>query len=218
MIVANSVTKNYIYGKKVLTVLDQVSFRVAKGECVCLRGPSGTGKTTLLNIIGGMLAPTAGRIVVDGTDITTLPQHFLSAYRRNHVGFVFQQFHLLPQFTVMENLMLPLVPSNVSIRNCRPRLLQLLERMHIRHRKDFHVNRLSGGEQQRVAIARALVNRPDIILADEPFSNLDPQNTGFILDVFRELKQENMTFVLTSTATDSHFSDAFIDRDIVYAA
>ncbi len=218
MIQITRVGKQYYYGRQVVSVLQDVNVTVRTGECVCMRGPSGTGKTTLLNIMGGMLAPSTGTVQVDDWVLTDLPSHFLSAYRRTHVGFIFQHYHLLNHLTVLENLTLPLVPTGQSIRARLPDIQALLDRLQISHRIDFPVRMLSGGEQQRVAVARALVNTPRLILADEPFSNLDAENTDIVLSLFHELKSAGMTFVLTATASAAPWETGFIDRDIAYAA
>lgn len=215
MIELIKVTKNYTYKRKIVNVLSNVNIRIKKGESVCIRGQSGTGKTTLLNIIGGMLAPTSGSVKVNSSNLTDIPQHFLSEFRRNKIGFIFQQFNLLYNFTVMENLVFPLVPSGKSLKNEKQKIITLLDRLQISHRAGFYVNHLSAGEQQRVAIARALVNDPEIIIADEPFSNLDEKNIEFILKIFSELKDREKTFVLASVSPPSDLEKGFIDRDII---
>lgn len=218
MIELIDIGKQYYYGKQIVPVLQKVTLTIQNGESVCLRGPSGTGKTTLLNIMGGMLAPSSGTIQVNDQMLNELPAHFLSTFRRTQVGFIFQQFHLLGHLTVIENLTLPLVPSGQSIRLHHDRIAMLLTRLKIAHRLNFPVRLLSGGEQQRVAVARALVNTPKIILADEPFSNLDDANTDIIISLFRELKTAGMTFVLTTTSAAAPWENGFIDRDLAYAA
>jgi len=209
------IIKSYRYRGQTVNVLSDVNMQIEKGESVCIRGQSGTGKTTLLNIIGGMTAPSSGIVKVNGTNLTSLPQHFLSEYRRKNVGFIFQQFNLLYNFTVMENLLFPLIPSGKSLKNEKEKIINLLDRLQIAHREGFYVNYLSGGEQQRVAIARAMVNDPEIIIADEPFSNLDIKNTEFILEIFSELKKRGITFVISSVSLPSGLEKNFIDRDIL---
>jgi putative ABC transport system ATP-binding protein len=218
MIELKDITKQFKTNGHIVDVLTGVNVTVSGGECVCLRGPSGTGKTTLLNIMGGMLSPTTGEVRVLQASLTRLPQHLLSGFRRNHIGFVFQHYHLFEHLTVMENLMMPIIPTGAVLKTEEKRLQLLLERLQIEHRGSFPVHCLSGGEQQRVAVARALVNDPDIILADEPFSNLDEGNTRFITDLFGELKQFGKTFVFTSTAVPSVWEKGLIDRDIRYGA
>jgi putative ABC transport system ATP-binding protein len=199
-------------------VLSDVNLKITDGECVCLRGPSGTGKPTLLNIIGGMLSPTEGDVMVLDQSLPSMPQQKLSTFRRNHIGFVFQHYHLLENLTVMDNLLLPIIPSGAALKPHRSRLQQLLERCQIGHRSAFPVHCLSGGEQQRVAIARSLANDPDIILADEPFSSIDEANTRFIVNMLMELKNAGKTLVLTSTIEESAWEKCFVDRDICYAS
>jgi putative ABC transport system ATP-binding protein len=217
MIEVIDLNKQYRYGKEVVSVLRDLNFKIKAGESVCIRGPSGTGKTTLLNILGGMLAPSSGSVKVEDIVLTELPSHFRSAYRREQIGFIFQQFHLLDHLSVMENLTLPLLPSCQSIKKHQSRLERLLDRLQISHRQNFSTRLLSGGEQQRVAVARALVNNPHIILADEPFSNLDLKNRGIIMSLFSELKKDGLTFILTSTGPSDSWEHGFIDRDITYA-
>ena len=217
MIELTNVSKRYRHRRRTVKVLNNVNLKIKMGECVCIRAPSGTGKTTLLNIIGGMLAPTTGTVKVNDATLTALPQHFLSEYRRKNVGFVFQQFNLLGNLTVMENLFLPLIPTAKTLKIEKEKIMKLLEKLQISHRYDFEANYLSGGEQQRVAVARALVNDPEIIIADEPFSNLDEGNTRFILGIFRELKARGKTFVISATSPRSDLEEGFIDRDILDA-
>jgi putative ABC transport system ATP-binding protein len=216
MIELIDICKRYATGRQIVQVLSNVSVTISGGECVCLRGPSGTGKTTLLNIMGGMLTPTTGDVRVLQTSLLHLPQHMLSVFRRKHIGFVFQHYHLLEHLTVLENLFMPIFPSGDPLGPHKKRLQQILERLQIGHRINFPVHCLSGGEQQRVAVARALVNNPDIILADEPFSNLDETNTRFILELLDELRHQGKTFVFTSTASGMPWEAGFVDRDIPY--
>ena len=218
MIELSNVSKNFMYRGAKVKVLNKICLRIEKGESVCLRGHSGTGKTTLLNIIGGMSAPSSGIVKVNGADLTRMPQHFLSAFRRNHIGFIFQQFNLLYNFTVMENLLFPLIPSGKRLTKEKQKILKLLDRLQISHRADFYINFLSGGEQQRVAIARAMVCDPAIIIADEPFSNLDEKNIRFTLEIFDELKRRGKTFVVSAVSLPSDLEKRFFDREIRHAA
>ncbi len=218
MIELIDISKRYQTGRHNVDLLAGVNATIDGGECVCLRGASGTGKTTLLNIMGGMLSPTTGDVRVLQTSLPHLPQPLLSAFRREHIGFVFQHYHLFEQLTVMENLLMPIIPSGTPLRPQKHRLQELLERLQILHRSTFPVYCLSGGEQQRVAVIRALVNDPDIILADEPFSNLDEDNTRLIIGLFSELKHLGKTFVFTSTASKLPWEAGFIDRDMRYGS
>ena len=211
MIELKNISKDYQYKGRKVEVLKDVSMSIDGGEAYCIAGQSGCGKSTLLHIIGGMLMPTVGDVLIDGTVLTSLPLHFLSSFRREKIGFIFQQFNLLNKFTVMENILFPLVPTNNSLERVKEKILPLLKQLAIDHRIDFPVCHLSGGEQQRVAVARALVMEPQVIVADEPFSNLDPGNSGVILDIFRDLKARGTTFVLSATSIDDE-EMAFIDR------
>ena len=212
MIDIQNLSKIYTSHGRSVKALDNINLHIAKGECICLKGPSGSGKTTLLNIIGGMLVSTCGTIRVKGQTLSSLPQHFLSSYRRKHVGMIFQQFNLLPDFTVLENLLLPLVPWGRPLNGNRERIEALVDSFQLSHRIHFDINALSGGEQQRVAVVRALVNDPDIIIADEPFSNLDPKNAEIILDKFMNLKAMGKTFVLASHSLAFELG-RFVDRE-----
>jgi len=215
MINAKKVSKDYRYRGAVIRVLSDVNLQVERGEVLLLRMPSGTGKSTLLNIIGGMLTPTEGSIVIDGEDIARLPQRLLSNYRRHKIGFVFQQFNLIGGFSVMENLLLPLIPEGGRLREAEKYASKLLERVGMSHRASFDVMLLSGGEQQRVALARALMGAPDVIIADEPFSNLDPGNVSLIFDIFREQKERGCTFLLSATSPLPEEGRGFVDREVL---
>lgn len=214
MIEIINLIKMYQWHGQKIKVLDKVNLNIKKGECICLKGPSGIGKSTLLNIIGGMLVPTSGDVKVDGESLPSLPQNFLSQYRQNKVGFIFQQFNLLYNFTVLENVFFPVIPTGRSFNQVEKRILTLLKRLQILKRKNFNVNHLSGGEQQRVAVARALVNDPDLIIADEPFSNLDLKNAEFIMKLFKELKSKRKTFVIASHSSFFDKKKRFIDREV----
>lgn len=215
MIELIDVTKKYKYRGQYVKILDNINLNINKGESICIQGISGKGKTTLLNIIGGMLVPTSGIVNVNGTNLVNLPQHFLSEYRRNNVGFIFQQFNLLYNFTVMENLLFPLLPSGKSLKAEKDKIFALLDRLHLGHRTNFPVNHLSGGEQQRVAIARALVNNPKIIIADEPFSNLDGMNTKLIIELFNSLKSKGKTFIISSVFFHPELEQSFFNKRIM---
>ncbi len=213
MIELSQITKSYTSAGGAFNVFENYDLTIAKGECVVFRAPSGGGKTTLCNMIGGMLQPTAGTVTVDGTDLTRLSSHFLAQYRRNNVGFVFQQFHLISGFTVIENIMLPLIPNGRISAQQEQRLDYLLDKLQLKARVDFNVNTLSGGEQQRVAVARALINQPKIIIADEPFSQLDDANIQFILKIFKELKDSKINIIIAAHA-DAYTTSDLVDREI----
>lgn len=178
--------------------LHDINLIVREGEMVCLCGPSGSGKTTILSIIGCVFPPSSGRAAIAGKKISRLPDHFLCQYRRQKIGFIFQNFNLLPDLTVLENVTLPLYPNGISPK-VRKRLAEpLLEKMGIAHRKKFPVGKISGGELQRVAICRALVNDPPILLADEPTAHLDSRLAFQFMEIMEELKASGKTVILTS--------------------
>ncbi len=178
--------------------LDRVNLTVAKGAMVCLKGPSGSGKSTLLSIIGCIYPPTSGRAVIAGTQLARLPDRFLTIHRRQTIGFIFQHFNILPKLSVLENIMLPLMPLGISPGKRRAMAEPLLERFGIDHRRNFPAGEISGGELQRVAIARALINAPPIIIADEPTAHLDSELSKEFLRSMRQLKGEGKTIIIAS--------------------
>jgi putative ABC transport system ATP-binding protein len=184
------VGKSYREGERERLVLRDVSVTIASGEIAVLVGRSGSGKSTLLNVIAGIDRPTAGTVVVDGTDLTALGEQARTRFRRAHIGFVFQFFNLIPMLTVEENLLLPLELNGRADDKGVARARELLERVGLGGRGDSYPERLSGGEQQRVAIARALVHDPALILADEPTGNLDAETATAVLDLLDTLARE----------------------------
>lgn len=178
--------------------LQDINLRVDDRSMVCLRGPSGSGKTTILSIIGCVFPPTRGSATIMGKRISRLPDHFLCRYRQNLIGFIFQNFNLLPELSVLENVTLPLYPIGLSPRERKRQAEPLLERFGIAQRRDFPVASISGGELQRVAICRALINDPPILLADEPTAHLDSRLAEQFMTMLVELKDEGKTIVLTS--------------------
>jgi putative ABC transport system ATP-binding protein len=181
------------YGK--VCALDGVSFRVEEGEWIAFMGPSGSGKTTLINILGGLDTPTAGQAIVDGTDVARLDEAGLTRFRAEKIGFVFQQFHLVPYLTALENVMLAQYFHSTTDEN-EARLA--LERVGLGDRLKHLPSRLSGGEQQRVAVARALINHPKLVLADEPTGNLDEANAETVIRLLRELHEEGHTILMVT--------------------
>jgi putative ABC transport system ATP-binding protein len=177
--------------------LDGVSFRVDAGEWIAIMGPSGSGKTTLINILGGLDTPTSGQVIVDGTDVARLDEADLTRFRAEKVGFIFQQFHLVPYLTAVENVMLAqYFHSTTDEKEAQ----QALERVGLGDRIEHLPSQLSGGEQQRVAVARALINHPKLILADEPTGNLDEANEEIVLSLLRELHTEGHTILMVTHA------------------
>ena len=186
------VTKEY---NGTTRALDRISLQIVEGERVAIMGPSGSGKTTLLNLLCCLDRPTSGTIVIDGADVTRLATNQLAQFRREKVGLIFQQFHLVPYLTALENIMLAqYFHSMPDEREAR----QLLEQMGLAERIHHLPSQLSGGEQQRVCIARALINQPCIVLADEPTGNLDEANEKMVLDLFRQMHARGHTIVLVT--------------------
>jgi putative ABC transport system ATP-binding protein len=194
-----AVTKIYNQGQaNEVIALKSVSLTVAEGEMVCMQGPSGSGKTTLLSIIGCIFSPTSGKARIGGKKISRLPDHFLTRYRRELIGFVFQNYNMIDHLTVLENITLPLVPLGISPSAREKKADHLLEKFGLSHRKKFTVKQLSGGELQRVAIARALINDPPIIVADEPTAHLDGELSLDIMDMLASLKKDGRTVIVSS--------------------
>ena len=182
-----------------LQVLKGIDLHIDKGKIVSIVGPSGAGKTTLLQIIGTLDKPDNGQILVDGVDVGKLSANKLSDFRNRHIGFVFQFHQLLPEFTALENIMIPGMIARRSHGELRQRALELLQFMGLQDRAEHKPNELSGGEQQRVAVARALMNQPDVILADEPSGSLDSHNKAELHQLFFELRDKlGQTFVIVT--------------------
>lgn len=182
------VRRSYRMGDSILEVLRGIDWRVKRGEWACLLGASGSGKTTLLNLIGALEKPDAGMIRVAGTDLAGLSRRAAAKFRNRRIGFVFQAYHLLPELTILENVMRPARFAGVAKRAARERAESLLATVGLSGRLRHRPSELSGGEQQRAAIARALVNEPELLLADEPTGNLDGRTGSGILDLFGELR------------------------------
>ena len=186
-----NITKTYIVGETEVRALRGVSNTVPTGDFVAIMGASGSGKSTLMNIIGCLDKPTSGRYFLDGEDISTLSRDALAGIRNRKIGFVFQSFNLLPRTTALENVELPLIYANVSHKERLARARASLAAVGLKGREAHKTNQLSGGEQQRVAIARALLNKPRLILADEPTGNLDSKTSDEIMNVFERLNHED---------------------------
>lgn len=182
-----------------LTILDNVSFKVDRKEIVAVTGPSGAGKTTLLQIIGTLDRPDKGKVFFDGTDVTSLNDREVSRFRNKSLGFVFQMHQLLPEFTLIENVMMPAWIGGTPANEARRRATELLEEVGLSHRLDHKPSQLSGGECQRGAVARALMNSPRLILADEPTGNLDSRNSAELCDLLLDMRQRHgCTIVLVT--------------------
>ena len=184
-----NVCKDYYQGKEPVHVLHDISMSVEQGEYIAIMGPSGSGKTTLMNVLGCLDVPTSGTYMLEGQDIGSMSDDALADVRNQSIGFVFQNFHLLPKMTALDNVALPLLYRGVSLKDRRTRAEAALKLMGLGERMDFYPNQLSGGQQQRVAIARAIVGNPRLLLADEPTGALDTASGVQIMDIFRRLSQ-----------------------------
>mgnify|MGYP003770252247 CR=1 FL=1 len=197
MIECRDITKIYKTGSVETKVLKGISFLVEKGEFVAIMGPSGTGKSTLMNILGCLDTPTAGQYFFEGKDISKFSDNELADIRKKKIGFVFQSFNLLARTTVLKNVMLPLIINNVPFKEREKIAKDALKSVGINEEHFYHLsNQLSGGQMQRVAIARALVNNPPLILADEPTGNLDSKTGEIVLNIFHKLNRDGRTIIL----------------------
>ena len=188
--------KDYVQGSMVVPVLKDVTLHVEEGEYAAIMGPSGSGKSTLMNIIGCLDKPTSGSYKLDGEDILLQKENDLADIRLNKIGFVFQTFQLLPRQTALENVALPLIYAGVSKKERNRLAAEALERVGLSDRMSFVPNQLSGGQKQRVAIARAMVNRPKILLADEPTGALDSKSGKQVMELFEKLNEEGVTVIM----------------------
>ena len=193
LIRVEALMKTYVLGEDVLHALDGVNLEIAQGEFVAIMGASGSGKSTLMNILGCLDRPSSGRYLLAGRDVASLSPGELAEIRNELLGFVFQNFNLLPRTSAVENVELPLVYAGVSRAERRRRALEALARMGLGDRAHHHPSQLSGGQQQRVAIARAIVNRPRLLLADEPTGNLDSKNSASVMAVLQGLARGGLT-------------------------
>jgi putative ABC transport system ATP-binding protein len=198
-----AVTRIYRQGDTPVVALDSVDLKIAAGEFLAITGESGSGKSTLLHLMGGLDKPDQGEILIDGWSLVSATEQQLTQYRRHRLGIVFQFFNLLPTLNVVENVSLPLRLQRVSEKESGRRAIEMLELVGMSQRARHFVHQLSGGEMQRTAIARALVHRPQLLLADEPTGNLDSENAGRLLEVFRTIAEHRMTTLVVAT----HSSD-----------
>ncbi len=196
------IRKSYFMGKQALPVLKGVSLDIFKNEYVALMGPSGSGKSTLMNILGCLDTPTSGRYILNGKDVSKMQDDELADVRNIEIGFVFQQFNLLPRLTAAENVALPLVYAGISRKERMDRAMTVLEKVNLTDRSHHKPNELSGGQCQRVAISRALINNPSLILADEPTGNLDTKTSIEIMDIFTSIQATGNTVVLVTHEED----------------
>ena len=197
-----NIQKSYYLGKQELKVLKGITLEIFKNEYVALMGPSGSGKSTLMNILGCLDSPTAGRYILNGEDVSKMMDDNLADVRNKEIGFVFQQFNLLPRLTAAENVALPLIYNGTTKKIRTEHALEMLDRVGLADRSHHKPNELSGGQNQRVAIARALVNNPSIILADEPTGNLDSKTSVEIMHIFDKIQAEGNTVILVTHEED----------------
>lgn len=197
------VTKTYKGGDGVVEALTNVNLQIAEGEFLALMGPSGSGKSTLLSILGGLNPPTSGKLIIDDIDVYSLAPERLADFRHEYVGFVFQQYQLIPYLTALENVMLPLAISSRPGREQRDMAQSVLDKVGLGTKSLRLPNQLSGGEQNRVAIARAIVNQPAIVFADEPTGSLDSKTAIELLELFRTLNQDGLTIIMVTHNKDN---------------
>lgn len=202
LIEMHDVEREYFVGGELVRALNGVSLTIHQGEFVAIMGPSGSGKTTTMNVIGCLDKPSRGQYILDGFDVSGLDDSQLAELRNVKIGFVFQQFNLLPRTTALENVELPMMYAGVPVKERRARAKEALERVGLANRLHNRPNELSGGQQQRVSIARALVNRPVLILADEPTGALDSHTTEEILTLFEELHAQGNTIIIVTHEPD----------------
>lgn len=202
VILLQDIRKNYFLGNVVIEVLKGISLTIQRNEYVALMGPSGSGKSTLMNIIGCLDTPTAGTYTLNGQAVSGMTDDQLADVRNQEIGFVFQQFHLLPRLTALENVALPLVYAGVPKKKRTERAAEVVEMVSLTDRSHHKPSELSGGQNQRVAIARALINNPSLILADEPTGNLDSKTSGEIMAIFDQIHAAGNTVVLVTHEED----------------
>jgi putative ABC transport system ATP-binding protein len=198
----DNIRKDYFLGKVVIEVLKGISLTIARNEYVALMGPSGSGKSTLMNIIGCLDSPTGGNYILNGQAVSGMTDNSLADIRNQEIGFVFQQFNLLPRLTALENVALPLVYAGIAKKQRTQRAKQVLDMVNLADRSHHKPNELSGGQNQRVAIARALINDPALILADEPTGNLDSKTSEEIMHIFEKIHAAGNSIVLVTHEED----------------
>lgn len=217
------IQKSYFMGHQTLSVLKGISLDIFKNEYVALMGPSGSGKSTLMNILGCLDSPTGGRYILNDKDVSKMSDDELAEVRNTEIGFVFQQFNLLPRLTAAENVALPLIYAGVNKKERNERAMEALKKVDLADRSHHKSNELSGGQIQRVAIARALVNNPSLLLADEPTGNLDTKTSVEVMKIFGKIQEAGNTVVLVTHEEDiAHYAhrvvrlrDGLIESDLI---
>ena len=198
----NKIVKNYYIGSIVVEALRSVDVEIKTNEYVAIMGPSGSGKSTLMNLVGALDTPTSGEYILNGTDVSKMDDNRLAEIRNREIGFIFQTFNLLPRYTALENVTLPLIYAGIGKTDRIARATKTLEEVGLGDRMDHRPNELSGGQRQRVAVARALVNDPSIILADEPTGNLDSKTSVDIMKLFGHIHRRGNTIILVTHEED----------------
>ena len=214
MIELKNLTKTYELNKKnKVTAIKNINLSIETSKFIVLKGPSGSGKSTILSLIAGLSKPTTGEVIVEGKQISKFQDNFLAEYRQKTIGFIFQKYNLIPNLSVFENVIVPLIPLNLSSKIVEEKALKVMNDFNIVHKKNETVKNLSGGEQQRVAIARSQINNPKIVIADEPTANLDKQLSEAFIKTLVELKKQGKTIIVASH--DPLFFDLeFCDEEI----
>ncbi|WP_343624666.1 ABC transporter ATP-binding protein [Flavobacterium lindanitolerans] len=202
LIKITNIKRDFVLGNEIIHVLKGIDLNINKGEYVALMGPSGSGKSTLMNILGCLDTPTSGQYILNGKDVSQMSDDNLAEIRNKEIGFVFQTFNLLPRTTALNNVALPMIYAGYSKSERSARAEEVLNQVGLKDRMDHEPNQLSGGQRQRVAVARALVNRPSIILADEPTGNLDSKTSVEIMNLFNEIHANGNTVILVTHEED----------------
>jgi putative ABC transport system ATP-binding protein len=215
LINVENITKTYDGGETLVTALGGVTLMIEEGEFIALLGPSGSGKSTLLSILGALTPPSSGKVIIDDIDIYDLSQERLADFRSEYLGFVFQQFQLIPYLTALENVMLPLAITKYPNMEQKEMAIEVLKKVGLGQKANRLPNQLSGGEQERVAIARAIVNKPPILFADEPTGALDTKTGNEIMELFRQLNEEGQTIIMVTHNVENvhHVGRAITIRD-----
>ena len=214
MIQIKNLNKIFKHNSDIFHALKNINLTINRGEFLVLKGVSGSGKSTLLSIIASIMKPTSGEVLVDKENIVSLSDIYTSTYRKNRVGFITQNFHLFDELSVKDNLLAPLVIRDLTIKELEEYIDAALKIANIFHKKEQKVSTLSGGEKQRVIIARAIVNRPDIIICDEPTANLDRENSLMFIESMKELKSQGNTIII-ATHDQLFENQEFVDRSIL---